>query len=82
MEITTKYAQEDGDRVSCIIRRILCAATKSYQQNSVFCSHCSVNMKFYDVIVDNGSCKNFVARRLVEHLKFPVKQHPASYTFG
>lgn len=66
-----KYALEDGARVSCLVHRVFCVARQKDQQNNIFHSNCSINKKVCNLIVNNGSCKNFITQRLVKKRSIP-----------
>ena len=69
---------EGGDRILCIIRKLLCTPkvrdTSQIHQN--FHAQCYVNKDVCNFIIDNGICENIAFRALVNHLKLSTEPHP------
>ncbi|XP_004310205.1 PREDICTED: geraniol 8-hydroxylase-like [Fragaria vesca subsp. vesca] len=79
-----EFAVEDSpEKVNIVLQRILLSPRKEDGQcKNLFRSHCSVNNKVCNLIVDNGSCENFVAEKLVEYLQLPKEAHVMPYSLG
>ena len=76
-------AEEEGERVNCVVRRVMNVSNiDESQRRNIFTTSCTVKNKVCDLIVDNGSCKNFVFRKLVDHLKLHIDKHPSPYVIG
>ncbi|CAA2995443.1 Hypothetical predicted protein [Olea europaea subsp. europaea] len=56
-----EFAMEEGvERLTLVLQRILLSLKEDRQRHCIFCSLCSIKNKVCEVIVDNGSCENFV----------------------
>ncbi|XP_043687813.1 uncharacterized protein LOC122639038 [Telopea speciosissima] len=79
-----KIAKEEGEGVTCIVRRLLLTPKQqgSSQRHQIFLTHCSVNAKVCNAIIDSGSSENLVSTTLVDHLKLKTEPHPAPYKIG
>nr|GLL31626.1 uncharacterized protein LOC109163967 [Ipomoea trifida] len=79
-----EIAEEDGEHVSFVIKRILYTTEEKgpAQRNNIFRAYCSILGKVCKLIVDNGSCDNIVSRSLVRHLNLPTEPHPKPYKLG
>ncbi|KAM2555289.1 hypothetical protein TB2_019322 [Malus domestica] len=78
-----EFTTEEGmDRLTLVLQRVLLTPKEDRQRHCIFHSLCSINNKVCEVIVDNGSCDNFMAKKVVECLQLPTEPHVTPYSFG
>lgn len=75
---------DDGDPVVCILQKLLFAPKQAQltQHNAIFRTHCTINTKVYNVIIDSGSSENVVSKALVKALSLETEKHPCPYKIG
>lgn len=61
-----EVAADKGEQVSCVVQRVMYSPRqdKPNQWNNIFCSCCTISRKACDLIVDSGSCENFMPEDL------------------
>ena len=52
---------------------------EDWRRHSIFRTRVNYGGKVCNVIIDNGSSENIIAKEAVEKLKLPIKKHPLPY---
>ena len=83
-EETEEIEADEGDRISCVIHRVLIAPKeeKSPQRHSLFKTRCTINGKVCNVIIDGGSSENFITKKIVSNLNLKVASKPLQDRMG
>lgn len=74
--------EESSEKVNIVLQRVLLSSKEDSQRKNLFKTHCSINNKVCNLIVDNGSTENLVSQKLVDHLKLTTEIHEKPYTLG
>ena len=73
---------ESGKMINLVLQRVLLSSKEEGQRKNLFRTHCSIQNKVCNVIVDNGSSENLVSQKLVEYLKLPTTRQEKPYGLG
>ena len=79
---TTVLEGDEGTPLACILERLLLAEPCTSQRNSIFRTRCTVQKLVCEVIIDNGSCENFISKAMVKALNLPTTKHTNPYKLG
>ena len=74
--------KEGMEILNLVLHLILLSPKEEGQRYSIFHSLCSIKNKVCEVIVDNGSCANFVSKKLVNLLQLPIENHLGPYSLS
>lgn len=74
--------EESGEMINLVLQRVLLSSKEEGQRKNLFRTHCSIQNKVCNVIVDNGSSENLVSQKLVDYLKLPTTRHEKPYGLG
>ncbi|CAL1390463.1 unnamed protein product [Linum trigynum] len=78
-----EFAEEESkDVVNIVLRRVLLTGADEGQRKNLFRTHCSINNKVCNLIVDNMSTENLISQKLVAYLELPTEPHPQPYALG
>ena len=75
--------EETEERLNFVVQKVLLSSKEEEgQRRNLFRTHCSIQNKLCNLIVDNGSTENLVSHKLVEYLKLPTEPHVKPYSLG
>ena len=67
-------------RLSIVAQRSLSVTvSQNDQREQLFYTRAVMRDVTLSVIIDSGSCANFISRKAVEHFGLPTKPHPAPF---
>ena len=78
-------ARPDDVMGDCLVARRLCLAPptkENWKRHDIFKTHCSINGKKCNVIIDSGSWENIVSEEAVRKLNLSTTAHPHPYKLG
>lgn len=71
-----KFAEEEFDvRINFMLHRTLIASKEEGQHMNLFKTHCYIENKVCNLIVDSGKMENMVSQKLIDYLKLSIEPH-------
>ena len=67
--------EDEGTPLLCILERLLLAEPCCTQRNAIFGTRCTVKQLVCEVIVNNGSYKNFISIAMAKALELLTSKH-------
>ena len=81
VEDAEEYSGDDRE-YNLVTQWLLCSTKQENQRHSIFRSTCTIKEKPMSLIIDSGSCENFVSKKVVEHFNLLTMKHRAPYAIG
>ncbi|XP_024156009.1 uncharacterized protein LOC112163992 [Rosa chinensis] len=82
---TTEIEDRDFDDIPPFLvcqRLLLTKQGLETQRHNIFRSKCIIGGMACNLIIDTGSCENFVSKKVVDCFKLPTTKHPTPYSVG
>ncbi|XP_061993791.1 uncharacterized protein LOC133711705 [Rosa rugosa] len=82
---TTEIEDRDFDDIPPFLvcqRLLLTKQGPETQRHNIFRSKCIIGGMACNLIIDTGSCENFVSKKVVDCFKLPTTKHPTPYSVG
>ena len=67
-ECDEDVTEEEGEKLALVIQRVLYSKpSDDNQRHQIFRSKCTIQDKVCQLVINGGSCENFIPRKVVEH---------------
>ncbi|KAJ9547815.1 hypothetical protein OSB04_020358 [Centaurea solstitialis] len=74
--------EDPEEKMDVELQRILLLSKEESQHHNLFRSHCSVDKRVCNLVIDGGSSENLVSRKFVDYFNLPTQPHEAPYSLG